>query len=545
MRARSLNDSLFRCLAGPGRSIGALLLLTLAPACGGSRSAAGAAVGSGGTLVDVEDAGDANGGSATGTEAGTESDAGGLSAAGAAGAAAAHGDGKPPPDDDPLPACKRNVPIADSPALRVALPAAQPGDCLVLADGDYQFLSIIEHGEIGAPIVIKAENPGKVTASTGLLIFEGASYVAIQGLTWKSTGNVQVRNSDHCRITRCRFQLQEAPSEDWIAVTGTSSYIRIDYNDIGPKHVIGNLVMLNGEGSQVVQHSRIDHNYFHDVVYTTGNGWESIRAGLSQLALSSGFTTIEHNLFEHCGGDPETISIKSSDNIVRYNTILESAGELTLRHGNRNSVYGNYILGHGLVGTSGVRVCGQDHRIYDNYIQGVSGAGISLEGGDSDAMGEAGTAHYRVYRAQVAYNTLVNSSGIQIGGSHPFSPVDCVVANNIVQATTGQMMTESGGPVNTGYLGNIVNSQGNGSVGLSKPVDQILVLDPQLVANGSLFSISATSPAIDHGQGSFDYVDEDVEGRPRSKPDVGAQEFSAMDGPYRPLTPNDVGPDAP
>jgi hypothetical protein len=41
--------------------------------------------------------------------------------------------------------------------------------------------------------------------------------------------------------------------------------VRVDHNDFGPKTVLGNTIMLSGAGSQIVQQTRLDHNYFHDV----------------------------------------------------------------------------------------------------------------------------------------------------------------------------------------------------------------------------------------------------------------------------------------
>src|SRR5256885_9734037 len=165
------------------------------------------------------------------------------------------------------------------------------------------------------PIVIRAANRGRAVANAGDLVLSGASYTIVEGLAWTSSGHVEIASSDHCRITRFRFRPMERANVDWIAVTGTSDSTRIDHNDLGPKKVLSNMVMLSGVGSQVVQHTTIDHNYFHDITNTGGNGWEAIRAGLSFLALSSGYSTIEYNLFERAEGDPETISMKSSDSI--------------------------------------------------------------------------------------------------------------------------------------------------------------------------------------------------------------------------------------
>jgi hypothetical protein len=448
-------------------------------------------------------------------------------------------------DDDPLPACSAPISVTSSAQLKQALGAARPGDCIELGDGGFDFPFISAQGEPGAPIVITAKNPGKARPASGL-VFSKASYVAVQGLAWTGSEGVKVADSDHVRITRCRFALKDASEQDWISVTGTSSHTRIDHNDLGPKRVVGNLIMLSGLDSRVVQHTRIDHNYFHDVEYTAGNGWETIRAGLSHLALSSGHTVIEHNLFERCGGDPETISIKSSDNIIRYNTILDSKGQLVLRHGNRNSVYGNYLLGNDVDGTGGIRVCGQDHRIFSNYVQGVGTPAILLEAGDSDALDEAGTAHYRVYRTTVAFNTVVSARGIQVGGGgHDFSPVDSVVANNLVQASAANLIVELGSPVNTSFIGNIVHPLEGGTTDMGGPGVGVTALDPGLLRNGLIFTLSATSPAIDKADGIFEYVSADVAGRARRLPDVGAEEYSATQGPFPPLSAAEVGPSSP
>ncbi len=99
--------------------------------------------------------------------------------------------------------------------------------------------------------------------------------------------------------------------------------------------------------------------------------------------------------------DPETISVKSSDNTIRYNTMRSTAGQFTLRHGNRTSVYGNYILGDGQGGSSGLRVYGGDHKIYNNYIAGVNGVAINIDAGNSEDDGGALTDHKVSYNVQV------------------------------------------------------------------------------------------------------------------------------------------------
>ena len=128
--------------------------------------------------------------------------------------------------------------------------------------------------------------------------------------------------------------------------------------------------------------------------------------------------------------------MKSSQNIVRHNTMRATNGEFTLRHGNGNQVYGNYILGVSGADASsskGMRVYGADHRIFNNYIH-VNGTGIQLDDGSSDLTDEPGKQHYSVWRAWVYNNTVIGKT-IKFGGSKAFNPRDCRAANNIVSGS--------------------------------------------------------------------------------------------------------------
>ena len=71
---------------------------------------------------------------------------------------------------------------------------------------------------------------------------------------------------------------------------------------------------------------------------------------------------MEYNTFEHCDGDREAITIKASNNIIRYNTFRNNEGSLTFRHGNANTADGNIFID----GNNGISVNGHDHRIVNN-----------------------------------------------------------------------------------------------------------------------------------------------------------------------------------
>ena len=92
-------------------------------------------------------------------------------------------------------------------------------------------------------------------------------------------------------------------------------------------------------------------------------------------------TLVESNLFDRCDGEIEIISSKSCENIYRFNTFLDCAGMLTLRHGNRCRVEGNFFLGHHKKGSGGIRIIGEDHIIINNYIEGIEKGGFWITSG--------------------------------------------------------------------------------------------------------------------------------------------------------------------
>ena len=448
------------------------------------------------------------------------------------------GEDAAPPGPDALAACTRTIAVANRGQLEAALDHAKAGDCLELKDGEHTFPRISAKGTAERPIVIRAKNLLKARVRSGNLELSGARYLTVEGLTFESAGNIKLDNCSHCRISRVRIKRKETDQEvDWVTVSGASDHARIDHCEFGPQNRIGNMVMLAGKGSQVVQHTRIDHNYFHDVNYSGGNGWETIRAGLSGYTFSSGHTIIEHNLFVRADSDPETISVKSSDNVIRHNTMRETAGQFTLRHGNRNELYGNYILGDGVEGSAGIRVYGGEHRIYNNYIADVEGLAIHVDGGESDDHSGKLTDHKVSYGVEVLFNTVVSRRGIAVGSGKPLKPRDCVIANNLLEGG-GNLLSSTNGVANTKFKANIVHGSASQSAG-------VLRVDPRLEPDGEIMRIEAASPAVDKAQNDYPSVSEDIEGRTRVKPDIGAHEVSMEAATYGLLSEDDVGPLAP
>ena len=266
---------------------------------------------------------------------------------------------------------------------------------------------------------------------------------------------LKLQASNNIRITRNIFRLVETTSLKWVIIGGVwndpnavSHHNRIDHNLFENKSFAGNYITIDGSGDPVYlssQYDLIDHNHFRNIGPRIVNEMETIRVGWSELSRSSGFTTIENNLFENCDGDPEIISVKTCDNIVRYNTFISSQGTLCLRHGDRTTVNGNYFFGEGKDGTGGIRFYGDDHKIYNNYFEGLTGtiwdAALTITNGDADYSSSTNwSKHFRPRNAVIAFNTFVNNlHNIEIGytnnGNYTKPPSNNLIANNVVQGS--------------------------------------------------------------------------------------------------------------
>jgi hypothetical protein len=211
------------------------------------------------------------------------------------------------------------------------------------------------------------------------------------------------------------------------------------------------------------------------------------------------FNVVEHNLFVNCSGEAEMISMKSSANTFRYNTVRNSAGNISLRAGRHNTVYGNYVFGTGNQG--GIRMYEDDHKIFNNYIA----TGQALIANRADAI------HAAVKNALIVNNTFLGSVALT-GTNNTF-------ANNI-----------TGGTV---------------SIGGATGGNNLTAAEAGLMKMGEVMVIATGSKAIDASMGSYPFVMDDVNGQPRDKPDIGADELSTAPALFGPLTDKDVGPDAP
>ena len=101
----------------------------------------------------------------------------------------------------------------------------------------------------------------------------------------------------------------------------------------------------------------------------------------------------------NCSGEAEIITVKSSSNTIRYNTFRDSRGNVTLRAGKRGTIHGNFMFGNG------IRLYDEDHKIFNNYVEGSPGPAIIVGSGQPPANAQT-------RRAFIVHNTLIGTGAL-------------------------------------------------------------------------------------------------------------------------------------
>jgi hypothetical protein len=240
---------------------------------------------------------------------------------------------------------------------------------------------------------------------------------------------------------------------------------------------------------------------------------------------------------------------------VPVQAFVECQGTLTLRFGNRCTVEANYFFGGSVADTGGVRITGEDHRVFNNYFANLrtdalhpERAAVSFVMGTNTDLG-----YFQAQRALVTFNTFVDdTTNFALGvEGHPvgtLEPVDCTIANNAVRGSQGPLVLVIHEPTNMRWEGNIMFGA---DVGLPEfQEEEIQVVDPLLSPfppdpdRHELARPADSSPVQGAALGAYPFVTEDIEGqaRPDAGKDVGADQVSSDPVTRPPLTPSDVGP---
>ena len=328
------------------------------------------------------------------------------------------------------PAIAKDILVSTQAEYQEAVSAAQPGDTIVLANGEWRDFEILFTGKGTAdqPISLTAEEKGKVLITGQSNLRLAGKYLVVSGLVFKdghtpTNAVIQFRRTKgdyayHSRITEVvidHFNNPERYEDDmWVAMYGKHN--RFDHNHLEGKSNRGvTLAVRMDEEASRENHHHIDHNYFGPRQILGSNGGETMRIGTSHYSLSDSLTVVENNYFDRCNGEVEIISSKSGSNVFRGNLFFESRGTLTLRHGNNNLIENNVFLGNGVDHTGGIRVINKGQTVRNNYMQGLTGhrfggGFVVMNGVPNSAINR----YHQVEDALIENNTIIDVDHIEL-----------------------------------------------------------------------------------------------------------------------------------
>jgi len=341
--------------------------------------------------------------------------------------------------------------------LNESLKGAQPGDTLFINDGEWSDiqLKVKAKGTAESPIVIKAINAGKVVVTGESNLKIGGEYVVIDGLyfkdgvlgdapvvVFKEGGNV----AKYCRLTNCAIDNYNPTNRfmktDWIALYGQHN--QIDHCTFANKYSSGLMlaVKLSGE-ENLNNYHKIEYNHFVNRPRLGSNGGETARVGTSTYSLEPAHVQFTNNYFEHCAGEVEILSVKSTENVVSGNVFYECEGVLALRHGNKNVVTNNTFIGNNRPNTGGIRVINAGHTIANNHFQDLTGfrfwsAFAMMNGVPNSAINR----YHQVKDVVVRDNNFVNCDNIGFGigtdGERTALPENVTFQDNYIYSEDAQ-----------------------------------------------------------------------------------------------------------
>ena len=366
--------------------------------------------------------------------------------------------------------------VSSMTALQSAINNSSAGDTIILANGTYLNSSLtIDKNDI----TVKSATPGGVFLNGAQYIDISGSYITFSGFQFTSgdigSGYLIIVTGNHNVLTQLNFNGYSA--KKYIAIAAGTQYNEISFCNIENKPVsavTGCTIQINTSPT-VVGYHKIRYCSFKNFPGPGGDyGNEPIRIGLSTEMTNVSRSIVEYCYFDNVGlGDGESISLKSTENICRYNTFTNNPeGMLVFRHGYWNVAYGNFFIN----GSGGIRIKeGANHYVYNNYFAT----------GSADAVKLQYVAEYPLTNINFIHNTFVNSGEIDLGGS---GPTGVTFANNIFKKNSGSIFNNSSGI--TSWAGNIYS----GTLGISIPSGMTNV-DPQLVINSDgYYGLSSTSP---------------------------------------------------
>jgi len=481
-----------------------------------------------------------------------------------------------PPDLDTSGILRTRGPYTSTTDFITACNNAIAGDMIILANGSYSISSSADtsitarSGNATNPIIIRAETAGGVTLTgSHRWNFDSCSYLTWYGFihrhqaTGVGSGDVGITwgSGNHNRMARCDISLSDQASRTYWARIGNAEYdFRMDHNYFHGKTNEGGFFVV-GYGNTDVPVGRgpiIEYNLLQDHTSPAADSGEGAQIGSSTECRTRFRVIFRFNYVTLCNGDGETITNKSSGNLYYNNTFINNDSSLTLRHGDKTAVIGNYFE------KCGLRIYGADNVIVNNHItlnsnSTAARAPLVIGIGDTTRPTSQG-AHYETVDANtIAYNTIQNDTGTAAvvwrwgctpGGT--IAPINNIVRGNILTGqnnTLFDFMNSTGIGSNT-FTNNIAWVQGSSAygditTGMATRVNPGLTKDTDGIwritntSSGAYAFVSASTNPLSSTTGAT--IDIDGESR-TGRADAGADQYStATTKPVKRITTSDVG----
>ena len=176
----------------------------------------------------------------------------------------------------------RELLVQDSAQLTAALQGAQPGDVVILKNGNWKDAEILvtKGGELGKPVEIRAENPGGTILGGSSKLEINAPYVTVDGLLFYQGAiarDAVIQFNSHHGIVRHTAIVDYNPASletayYWVFFAG-------DYNLIDRCYFKGktNIEPVIGNKFDGSQHNSVIHSFFKEMPYAEPNGREIFR----------------------------------------------------------------------------------------------------------------------------------------------------------------------------------------------------------------------------------------------------------------------------
>lgn len=430
-------------------------------------------------------------------------------------------------------------------AYNAAVKQVVPGDSIVLRNGVWKNAKLVFKGEgtKEKPITLSVETPGQCTIEGESNLRLSGNYLVVDGLVFvngytpggavvefKTSATEAAR---YCTLKRCVIDHFNNPEktkmDNWISLWGQHNTVEYGYFAGKKNQGTTFIVSPNGEGHTENYH-HIYRNYFGPRPKLGANGGETMRIGTSTYSMENSNTIVEGNYFERCNGETEIISVKSCENRIIDNTFWECEGSIVLRHGNRNEVSGNYLLGNGKDYTGGIRIINKGHKVFNNYLFGLTGVDfraplVIMNGVPNSPINR----YHQVADVDIVFNTFVNCKlpwQLCVGSDAERTerPVNVKIANNIVYSPEeGDLIVAFDKTDGFTFAGNVLQSTHGLEQGTGCLETEVKMRRGQ---NGIILPLVSAEAAT-----SYDFVRTDIDGRERgAKKAIGAFELTGKNG---------------